>query len=147
MVFKYNIGTELIEIALSKRWKVAAYLNNSGTGVYTLVSITGGFSCQYEKSVVEDQTQFVPVAMPPISSQSVAAPANTSANTSANIWAIQSSTPSPSLSEALKELEETWESFAKSTKKDPSKCDHAWKSYTGLNESFEYCIKCDVKKT
>lgn len=140
MVFKYNIGTELIEIALSKRWKVTAYLNNSGTGVYTLVPITGGVMWQYEKSVVEDQTRFaVSVAMPPISSQSVTISANTSA--------IQSSTPPPSLSEVIKELEEAWESVTKSIKKDPDKCDHVWKSYTGLNESFEYCIKCDVKKT
>lgn len=25
-------------------------------------------------------------------------------------------------------------------------CDHKWKSYTGLRESFEYCEKCDIKK-
>ncbi len=144
MTFKYNIGAELIEIALGKRWKVAAHLNFLGMDAYTLVPITGGVMWQYEKSVVEDQTRFaVPVATPFISSQSVAAPANTSAN----IWAIQSSTPSPSLSEVIKELEEAWESVTKSIKKDPDKCDHVWKSYTGLNESFEYCIKCDVKKT
>lgn len=25
-------------------------------------------------------------------------------------------------------------------------CDHTWKSYTGLSETFDYCTKCDQKK-
>ena len=25
-------------------------------------------------------------------------------------------------------------------------CDHQWKTYTGLNETFTYCTICDVKK-
>jgi len=27
-----------------------------------------------------------------------------------------------------------------------SGCDHSWTSYTGLSESFEYCIHCDEKR-
>lgn len=26
-------------------------------------------------------------------------------------------------------------------------CSHAWKTYQGLRESFEYCSKCDIKKS
>lgn len=25
-------------------------------------------------------------------------------------------------------------------------CDHAWKLYSGLNDVFEYCEKCDEKR-
>jgi len=25
-------------------------------------------------------------------------------------------------------------------------CDHSWKTYQGLNESFDFCEFCDVKK-
>jgi hypothetical protein len=28
-----------------------------------------------------------------------------------------------------------------------TKCDHEWKKYTGLKEEFEYCSKCDVKRS
>ena len=27
-----------------------------------------------------------------------------------------------------------------------NKCNHEWKLYTGLQESFEYCEACDAKK-
>lgn len=30
--------------------------------------------------------------------------------------------------------------------KKENKCDHKWKCYLGLSESFYYCTKCDVKK-
>lgn len=26
-------------------------------------------------------------------------------------------------------------------------CDHVWKDYHGFNDSFEYCAKCDIKKS
>lgn len=29
---------------------------------------------------------------------------------------------------------------------EKKECDHQWKNYHGLNESFEYCTVCDVKK-
>ena len=29
----------------------------------------------------------------------------------------------------------------------PKECIHSWKKYTGLRESFEYCEKCDEKKS
>ena len=30
--------------------------------------------------------------------------------------------------------------------KQDSYCNHSWTSYTGLNETFDYCSKCDKKR-
>ena len=36
--------------------------------------------------------------------------------------------------------------FEKDDDQEDTSCKHVWKSYIGLKESFDYCIKCDEKK-
>jgi len=45
---------------------------------------------------------------------------------------------------AVKLEQELWDSFMK---RSPLECHHSWETYQGFYDSFDYCTKCDVKKT
>lgn len=49
----------------------------------------------------------------------------------------------PSITNQLKPMQETINKIASSGIKNT--CDHSWKQYTGIMESYSYCEKCDEK--
>lgn len=42
--------------------------------------------------------------------------------------------------------EDGWVGYNTNNETKKESCDHTWKLYQGFNESYEYCIHCDLKR-